>query len=262
MKIPVAGGEIAFETDGSGPVLLLLHAFPLAMAMWEPQVAAFAAGQRVARFDARGFGASDLMTGALTMDAIAEDAAAVLDRLEAPTAVVAGCSMGGYAALAFARRFPQRLRALVLVDAKAAPDTDEARAGRARLAEKVLADGATAAADALLPKLLGSTSHRERADLVTRVRRAILDARPPAIVSALQGLASRPDARPLLPSIRVPTLILRGEEDTISTAEDAKEMHDRIGGSRHVTIPAAGHLPNLEAAPRFEAALRDFLKTL
>jgi 3-oxoadipate enol-lactonase len=261
-KIKVGPGHVAFDTAGTGPALLLLHAFPLSSAMWTPQLERFGRQHRVIRVDARGFGESDLWPDPLSMDRIAEDAAAVLDHLGVNRAVVCGCSMGGYAALAFARHFASRLRGLVLVDTRAAADTDEARAGRHTLAQKVLAQGAAVVADAMLPKILGATSHRDRSQLVDRVRQWMLAARLQAIASALHGLGARPDSRPTLSNIQVPTLIVRGEEDVIASAPDAEEMQRGITGSRVVTIPAAGHLPSLETPEAFNEAVLTFLGSL
>src|SRR5688500_2689559 len=154
--------------------LLLLHAFPLGMAMWEPQVRALQESHRVLRFDARGFGASPPGDGLLTMERIAEDAVALLDHLGLAHAAVCGLSMGGYAAFALYRRHPGRVSALVLADTRAAADSDEAKKGRAELAEKVRREGSAAAAEAFVPKLLGETTRRERPELVTRVREMIL----------------------------------------------------------------------------------------
>ena len=134
MRATIGGAELEHEVEGSGPAVLLLHAFPLGLFMWEPQVAALAATHRVARFDARGFGSSPAGEGPLTMEAIADDGAALLDHLGIEKAVVAGCSMGGYAALAFVRRHPHRLAGLVLLDTRAGADTEEAKANRAALA--------------------------------------------------------------------------------------------------------------------------------
>ena len=145
MRLGVGGGELAYAVSGDGPALLLLHAFPLGLFMWDAQAEALAARHRVIRFDARGFGGSDSSQGPLTMERIADDAAALLDQLGVSRAVVGGCSMGGYAALAFVRRHPQRLAGLVLQDTRAGADSEEARAGRATLAAKVLAEGASAA---------------------------------------------------------------------------------------------------------------------
>src|SRR6188508_1687938 len=126
-KARVGGGDIAYETRGAGPALLFLHAFPLGLGMWEPQVSAFASSHQVIRFDARGFGGSPPGDGLLTMERIADDAVALLDHLGLSRAVVCGLSMGGYAALALVRRHPDRLKALVLADTRVAPDTVEAK---------------------------------------------------------------------------------------------------------------------------------------
>ena len=170
--------------------------------------------------------------------------------------------MGGYAAFSFARRHPGRLAGLYLQDTKAAPDTDEARAGRRALAARVLAEGASAAADALLPKLVGETTHRGRMDVVARVREGILAARPGAIAAALAGLGAREDSRPTLGGIRVPTLVLVGEEDAIAPPAEAEAMAAAIADARVVRVPGAGHLANLEAPAAVNAALAAFLDAI
>jgi pimeloyl-ACP methyl ester carboxylesterase len=259
MKIELDGRRIELASLGEGTAVLLLHAFPLSSTMWTDTALALSSRCRVITLDARGFGGSAAADGPLTMDQFAEDAVAVLDHLDIRTAIVGGCSMGGYAAFAFARRFADRLGGLVLVDTRATPDTEEGRAGRAALAQKVATDGAAAVVEAMLPNLLGATAHRERPALVARVRNWMEGARPAALVNALQGMAARPDSRPMLSTISVPTLILRGEEDAIIGDADAAEMHASIAASRRVAIPHAGHLPNLEAPERFTAAMADFL---
>ena len=188
MRAQIAGTELHYEDRGRGVPVLFLHAFPLGLFMWDDQVAALEANRRLVRFDARGFGGTPAADGALTMDRIADDAVALLDHLGIETAVVAGCSMGGYAAFAMVRRHPQRIRALVLQNTRATADTDEARKNRGVLAERVLAEGAGAAADAFLPKLLGETTHRERPERETRLRERILENPPRGIANALLGL--------------------------------------------------------------------------
>jgi pimeloyl-ACP methyl ester carboxylesterase len=145
------------------------------------------------------------------------------------------------------------------VDTKAAPDTEEARAGRRTLADKVLQEGSTAAAEAMLPKLLGATSHRERPAVVAGVRAAISRTSPPGIANALLGLGARADSRPGLSAIRVPTLAVRGEEDAVITAADAEELRTRIPGCQAVTIPKSGHLPSLETPDELTKVLLPFV---
>lgn len=262
MKATIDGVEIDYEATGAGPALLLLHAFPLGRFMWEPQAEAFAATHRVVRFDARGFGGSAPGAGPLTMERIADDGAALLDHLGIDRAVVGGCSMGGYAALAFVRRHPQRLAGLVLQDTRAGADTAEARASRAALAGKVLAEGAPAAVEAFLPKLVGETTKRERPQVVEAVRERILATAPAAIAAALHGLAERADSRETLPTIEVPTLVLVGAEDVLTPPAESATMAAAIPRARLDVVPGAGHLANLENPGATNGALRAFLASL
>lgn len=259
MKARIDGVEIEYDVRGEGAPLLLLHAFPLGLFMWEAQVEALSAAHRVVRFDARGFGGSAAGDGPLTMERIADDGAALLDHLGIEKAVVGGCSMGGYAAFAFVRRHPQRLAGLILQDTRAGADTAEAKANRATLAAKVLADGASAAVEAFLPKLLGETTHRERLALVASVRERILGTPPLGIANALHGLAARADSRETLPTIAVPTLVLVGAEDVLTPPGEAATMAAAIPRARLDVIPGAGHLANLENPAAVNAALRAFL---
>jgi pimeloyl-ACP methyl ester carboxylesterase len=262
MKVKIAGGEIAYEAAGEGPAVLFFHAFPLGLAMWDEQAEALQSTHRVVRFDARGFGASPPGDGLLTMEGIADDGAALLDHLGVSRAVVCGCSMGGYAAFAFVRRHADRLRGLVLQDTRAGADTEEARKNRATLAEKVRREGAAAALDAFLPKLLGETTHRERPAIVARVRDLILAASPRGIADALAGLAARADSTPTLREVRVPTLVVCGAEDVLTPVAESEAIARGIAGSRLSVIPRAGHLSNLEDPGAYNAVLVDFVAAL
>jgi pimeloyl-ACP methyl ester carboxylesterase len=259
VKARVAGADLEYDAQGQGPAVLFLHAFPLGLFMWDAQAAALRGTHRVVRFDARGFGGSPPGDSLLTMEKIADDGAGLLDHLGIGQAVVAGCSMGGYAAFAFARRHPERLKGLVLQDTRAGADSEEARRSRATLAEKVRKEGAVAAADAFLPKLLGATTHEERPQLVKQLRDRILATSPVGIANALHGLAARADSTETLREIRVPTLVLCGVEDTITPPAESEAMHAAIGGSRLAIVPRAGHLANLESPDDVSRLLVGFL---
>jgi len=260
MKTTLGGAAIEYEVRGEGPAVLLLHAFPLGLFMWDAQAEALAPTHRVVRFDARGFGGSAPGDGPLTMDQIADDAALLLDRLGIDRAIVAGCSMGGYAALAFVRRHPQRLAGLVLQDTRSGADTEEAKGNRAALAARVLAEGPSAAADAFLPKLLGERTQRERPELVFRLRERILGTSAQGIANALHGLAGRPDSRETLTTIRVSTLVLVGAEDVLTPPAESEAMATAIPQSRLEVIAGAGHLANIERPDAFNEALLSFAR--
>jgi pimeloyl-ACP methyl ester carboxylesterase len=248
----VDGARVAYDVRGAGPAVLFLHAFPLHSAMWEAQAAALAPSHSVVRMDARGFGGSARGEGLLSMERIAEDAAFLLRHLGFETAAVCGLSMGGYAAFALVRRHPT-LRVA---------DSAEGRAGRASLAERARREGSAAVAEEMLPRLLGETTRRDRPELAARVRDMVLAADPAALADALAGLAARADSTSTLREIRVPTLVLCGAEDVLSTPAEMGGWAEGIAGARFQEVPAAGHLANLENAPAFNAALLPFLATL
>jgi len=261
-KARVGGGDIAYETRGAGPALLFLHAFPLGLGMWEPQASAFASSHQVIRFDARGFGGSPPGDGLLTMERIADDAVGLLDHLDVSRAIVCGLSMGGYAAFALVRRHADRLKALVLADTRAGADSDAARAARAAQADKVRKEGSASIADAVLPKLVGETTHAQRPELVARLKETIAANPPRGIADALAGLAARADSTSTLREVRVPTLVVCGAEDVLTPVSESEALVRGIAGSQIQIIPGAGHLSSLENPEQFNLSLRKFLAAL
>jgi 3-oxoadipate enol-lactonase len=260
MRTRIDGAEIRYEVSGEGPAILFLHAFPLGLFMWNAQAHAVESTHRVVRFDNRGFGNSPPGDGALTMERIADDAVAILDHIGIDQAVICGCSMGGYAAFAMVRRHPDRIRALVLQDTRAGADTEEARRTRGVLAERVMREGAVAAADAFLPKLVGETTRARRPELLARLREEILATSARGIANALLGLGARADSQPTLAEIRVPTLVVCGAEDVLAPPSESQAMQRAIAGSRLAIVPEAGHLANLENPEIYNRALLTFLQ--
>jgi pimeloyl-ACP methyl ester carboxylesterase len=226
--------------------------------MWEPQHVLSQLGWRVVMPQLRGFdgGGGPMVT---SMDDYAADIVDLLDRLQIDEAVIGGLSMGGYVAFALFRNAPRYFRGLVLADTRSLADTPEAAEGRQRMLALVQSKGAGAVADELLPKLLGETTRRERPDVAGAVRELILSSPNEATAAAIVALKNRPDSTPLLPTIHLPTLILVGEEDTLTPPAFSESMHKAIAGSTLVTIPRAGHMANLEQPQAFNEAVADFL---
>jgi pimeloyl-ACP methyl ester carboxylesterase len=197
------------------------------------------------------------------MDAVADVVAELLDHLGVNERVaVGGVSMGGYAALAFARLYPQRLRALILADTKADPDDEPARANRDRQIQAVTEHGPGAILEQLMPRLVGPTTLAGRAPVVQTVRDLAGRQSGEGLAAALKALRDRPDAGPGLPHIAVPTLVVVGDQDAITPPDKARTLAAAIPNARLVTIADAGHLSNLEHPEPFTAAVRGFLDSL
>jgi pimeloyl-ACP methyl ester carboxylesterase len=250
-------------SSGAGTPLVLLHAFPLDGRMWAPQVEALAGSYQVVVPDLRGFGAArDQAVEEAGMDLLADDVARLLDDRGLDRVVLGGLSLGGYVALAFMGGHAERVSGLVLLDTKATADGDQARDDRLRMAERVLAEGSGFVAEAMLPKLLGETSREHRPEVVEKVASLIREQPPEAIAGAQRGMAARPATTDLLASIAVPTLVVTGEEDTLTGPEAGRELAAGIPGARFLLVEQAGHLVNLEQPEIVNEALLDFLAPL
>ena len=255
--------QLYTRDTGEGTPLLLLHAFPLSSAMWLAQREGLAEHYRVITPDLRGFGGSPLGTDEPSLDVMADDVAALLDAKGIDRAVIGGLSMGGYVTLAFCRRHADRLLGVVLADTKATADTEEAREGRIRIAERIEADeGVGVLVEDLLPRLVGPTTMERRALVYGRVRGLVQSSPPQAAAWAQRAMAARPDSLDVLAGLRAPALVLNGAEDVITTEDDARAMADALPAAELRVIPESGHLTAVEQPRLFNEAVVEFGATL
>jgi 3-oxoadipate enol-lactonase len=246
--------------EGAGPPFVLLHGFPLDHSMWDAQRREFSTSHRILVPDLRGLGRTSVGELPVSMELFADDVAAMLEaKAVTEPVVLCGLSMGGCVALAFVRKYAARVRALILCDARAGVDTPEAKANRYKLADKVLTEGPRVAADAMLPRLFSATTNERQPHVVDAVRNVILASPSRGIAAAQRALAERPDCVPLLPEIRVPSLLIVGEHDIISTPMEMQGMAAAIPGGRCVVIPNAGHMAPMEQPAAVNATIREFL---
>jgi pimeloyl-ACP methyl ester carboxylesterase len=185
-----------------------------------------------------------------------------LDRLELPRVVLGGVSMGGYVAFECVRSFPERISGLVLANTRPDPDTEEIRSTRKEMALRVAREGIGVLPEVQMERLLSPRTRENDGGLVEKVRAIILENTPDGAVAALGAMRERPDSTATLGEISVPTLVVGGEDDSISSPEVMGEMAGKIPGSRHVTLSRAGHLSNLEDPDGFNGAVRTFLTEL
>ncbi len=261
MRTRIHGFEMVYDDTGAvGTPLLLIHGYPLDRTLWLAQRDALADVARVIIPDLRGFGESQLVSGPVTVDTYAEDLNELLDTLQVQNAIIGGMSMGGYIAFAFYRKYPERVRGMILVDTRAQPDTAEGRKGREESIALARAEGAEAIADRMLPKMLTSETLATRPEVGNGLRDLMARQRVQAIVNALEALRDRPDSTPTLAKISVPTLIVVGAEDTLTPPKDSETMRSAIQGAQLAVIPQAAHASNYEQPEEFNRVVREWLK--
>ncbi len=245
---------------GSGPILLLVHGFPLDHSMWRHQLDALSDTCRVIAPDLRGFGASSGAIETMTMEQFADDMAELLDELGIREPIAfCGLSMGGYVAWQFWQRHASRLSQLILCDTRAIADTEEVARGRLVMAQRVLREGATIIAEAMLSKLFAEKTAREQPSTLETTRQVMLATAPQAVAGALRGMAQRPDMTSELPHIDVPTLVICGAHDAIVPVAEMKALADALPKATFVEVPGTGHMAPLEDPQTVNAAIRNFL---
>ena len=254
----VRGTTLSYQDRGAGPAVVLLHGFPLDSRIWREQIAALADRFRVIAPDLRGFGESK-SDDPFTLPALADDVHALLEDLGALPCVLGGLSMGGYVALAYAKKYPADLRGLMLIDTKAEADTAEGKQGREKMIDLVRKEGPKAIADQMVPKMLAGDAAGQRPQSAASLR-ALMEACPPKTIEhALAAMRDRPDRAGELASIEAPTLVIVGESDAITPPDVAEAMARKIPGARLVTIRGAGHMSPMEQPEQVNRAIRSFM---
>jgi 3-oxoadipate enol-lactonase len=253
LKAIVNGIKLAYEHRGQGKPLVLIHGYPLDHTIWSPVIPLLEKDFDLLLPDLRGFGQSGSSGTSYLLTDMAADIAALMDHLQIKQAAIAGHSMGGYIALAFARAYPDRVRGLGLVASQVIADPPERKSSRYQTAERVETDGIGEVAESM-PALLTAD-----AALQTRLKKLILRQSPAGVAGALRAMAERQDSTSLLSGFGFSVVIIHGLADRIVPVERAFEIRVAVKNGHLTEIEGAGHMPMMEA-PRLTAEALKALK--
>jgi 3-oxoadipate enol-lactonase len=253
------GVRLAWDDQGQGVPVVLLHGFPFSRWMWRPQVAALSRGHRVITPDFRGFGESGGLPESL--EQLADDLHALVEHLGLSRFVLGGFSMGGYVAFRYLARHADRLSGLMLLDTRPEGDTEEGKQRRYAGIERIRSEGPRGFLDDFTKLVVSPRTMESRPDVVAEVRR-LMEARSDALAGGLRAMAERPDSTPVLGTVTVPALVVVGEDDKATPVESSRKMAAAIPGTDLVIIPGAGHVSSIEQSDAFNAALVMFLRRI
>jgi pimeloyl-ACP methyl ester carboxylesterase len=265
------GARLGFRDSGAGLPVVFLHPTPLDREYWRPLTEDLA-GVRAIVPDLRGHGISELGrklpvggfsrvpdAPVLTMGQLAADVLVLLDYLDVPEAIFAGCSIGGYVLLELWRRAPGRMSGLAFVCSKPQPDTEASLVRRAANIAEVRAAGTDALFNGMAQSLVGATARERRPEIVAELR-ARMTLTPEAAIAVQAGLAMRPDSVPTVATIAAPVLAIAGGEDSGVTAAEMEAFSAAPGGCEFHLLPDAGHLAAYEQPQKVAALLAEWLR--
>ena len=239
-KLQVNNIELAYERHGKGTPLVLLHGYPLDHHLWDDVVPLLKDTFDLIVPDLRGFGESTTVKTPYTMDDLASDIEGLLNQLDIHKTAIAGHSMGGYVALAFAKLFPDRVSALGLVSTQVLADPPERKEGRYKTAAEAAEKGIGGVVDTMTPKFTADPHWQAFA------RKSMEAQQPAAYIGALKAMAERADSTALLSTLKYPVVIIHGDADLLIPIDRAREVKAALPESTLIEIKDAGHMPMRE----------------
>ena len=264
--ISLGDGKMYYEMAGSGPTLVFTHAGFVDSGMWDAQWAEFTQRYRVIRYDMRGYGKSDPVTGPLSRRA---DLYRLLKHLHVQQATLIGCSMGGEISLDFTLEHPEMVTKLVLVSATPSGFQMQGEPPPTVLAMMEAAQqGDLTRTSELQIEIWIDGPFRQPAQVDPQVRQRAAEMNRIPVANQTWAKADSQPFNPLDPSavgrlkeIRVPTLVIVGAVDDPEILRAADVLTNGISGAKKVVIQNAAHLPNMEKPAEFNQALTNFLRT-
>jgi pimeloyl-ACP methyl ester carboxylesterase len=243
------------------PALILLHAWPLDARMWSNQVAALGGQGVVGALDLPGFGGE--REAGSSLDDWARRLCATLRGQGLERALVAGCSMGGYVALAMLRLDPRLLAGIALVNSRTAADIPAISAGRSATIDRIERGGGDTTflvEDSALA--LSRVTREAKPEVVAAVRAMVADASPDALITAYRAIGARPDMTASLAASEVPLALIAGADDPVIPIAEARAIAASIPRATFTMVPDAGHISPMENPAAVTGALRDFWDTV
>jgi len=253
-KAKVNGINIAYERRGRGEPLVLIHGYPLDGTTWNKVASLLENDFDLIILDLRGMGQSDSVNEFYTIADIASDIAGLLDHLKVQKAFIAGHSMGGYVALAFARAYPNRVRGLGMISSQVLADPPDRKEGRYKTAADVAEKGIGVVVDSMTSKLSADVR------IQVFVREVMQRQKPAGVIGSLKAMAERPDSSDLFKSFKFPVVIMHGDADALIPIERGREMKAALPSVHYAEMKGAGNMPMMKNPKEVAEALIFLLK--
>ncbi|MFC0274339.1 alpha/beta fold hydrolase [Metabacillus herbersteinensis] len=254
----VGEDTISYLDQGVGDCLVLIHGFCGSHEYWKYIVPALTKEYRVLTIDLRGHGGSSTTKNGYNVSDMADDIENVIAALEIERVSIIGHSLGGYVALAFAEKYPEKLNRLALIHSTAFADSEEGKANRLKGINKIESEGIIPFIDDLVPKLFAKSSSTASNDQLQFVKKIGYKTAEFGAIGGLEAMKNRLDRNDVLTNLTIPVLIVAGSEDQLISPE--KSFSVKSVYITEVTIEKCGHMSMIEQPDLLAEHLLFFLK--
>jgi pimeloyl-ACP methyl ester carboxylesterase len=251
--------SVYLSGDNESKTILFVHGFPYDHSMWQDQVDDLSKNYLCVSYDIRGLGDSPAGNGQFTMESFVDDLEAILDELMLDKPILCGLSMGGYISLRALERIQERFSAAILCDTRSEADNNEGKLKRAVGIKRINKEGLASFAKDFITNCFGDDFKQNKKEELRKIIEKSSGFNPVGVKGCLLAMLSRTDTTTSLSNIKLPTLIICGEQDALTPPPVMKDMFHRINKAEFVEIPKAGHMTPIENPLLVNKAIRDFL---
>jgi len=259
MKKTINGLSVYLSGNNESKTILFVHGFPFDHTMWQKQVDELSKDYLCISYDIRGLGESPAGDGQYTMESFIDDLEMILDELKLDKPILCGLSMGGYISLRALERIKEKFSAAILCDTKSEADNNEGKLKRAAGIKRIIKEGLAPFAKDFITNCFGDDFKQSRKEELQKIIEKSSQFNPVGVKGSLLAMLSRTDTTISLSNIKLPTLIICGEQDALTPPSVMKDMFHRINKADFVEIPKAGHMAPIENPQMVNKAIRDFL---
>lgn len=262
MKETVNGISVFIEGSSKRKPIIFVHGFPFDHTMWKAQIEMLKEKYFCVAYDIRGLGESPAGDGQYTMESFVDDLALIIDELKLDKPILCGLSMGGYIALRALEKFEEKLSAVILCDTRSEADNNEGKLKRAAAIKRINTEGLAAFARDFITNCYGDYyKQHQKEEFENRITKSSAF-NPIGVKGSLLAMLGRNDTTEYLNKIKIPALVICGENDALTPPSVMKAMADKIMGARFVIIKNSGHMSPIENPQEVNDAIEKFLERL
>jgi len=259
MKKIINDLSVYVSGNNESKTILFVHGFPFDHTMWQTQVDEFSKDYKCVTYDIRGLGESPAGEGQFTTESFVDDLEIILDELKLNRPILCGLSMGGYISLRAVERIQEKFSAAILCDTRSEADNNEGKLKRAAGIKRINKEGLAPFVKDFITNCFGDDFKQNRKEALQNIIEKSSQFNPVGVKGGLFAMLSRSDTTTSLGKINIPTLIICGEQDTLTPPPVMKEMFHKINKAEFVEIPKAGHMTPIENPQAVNKTIRDFL---